>query len=164
MQRYIALIVLTVIVLAGPVLLSGIQWHGGKALTPVDPLTSVGLVLLMATAIGAVLGHHQRLFALLLLGCVGLFVTLTFARFSAPDLALTQLSVEVMAVIIMMLALSFLPQTTPRESSRFRKGRDLGVAALGGLGIGLVSFAIMTRPHSTIADFFLSQSKPGGGG
>lgn len=163
-QRYIALIILSAIVLAGPVLLSGIQWHGGETMTPVDPLTGLGLVLLMASAVGVVLGHHQRLFALLLLGSAGLFVTLTFARFSAPDLALTQLSVEIMAVIIMMLALSFLPQTTPLESSRLRKGRDLGVATLGGLGVGLVSFAIMTRPHSTIAEFFLSQSKPGGGG
>lgn len=163
-QRYIALIVLTAIVLVGPVLLSGIQWHGGEALTPVDPLTTMGLLLLMATAVGAALGHHQRLFALLLLGSAGLFVTLTFARFSAPDLALTQLSVEVMAVIIMMLALSFLPQDTPRESSRFRKARDLGIAGLGGLGVGLVAFAIITRPHNTIAEFFLDQSKPGGGG
>ncbi|XOZ33407.1 monovalent cation/H+ antiporter subunit A [Halomonadaceae bacterium KBTZ08] len=163
-QRYIALIVLTAIVLVGPVLFSGIQWHGGEALTPIDPLTSLGLILLMATAVGTALGHHQRLFALLLLGSAGLFVTLTFARFSAPDLALTQLSVEVMAVIIMMLALSFLPQDTPRESSRFRKGRDLGIAGLGGLGVGMVAFAIITRPHSTIAEFFLDQSKPGGGG
>jgi multicomponent K+:H+ antiporter subunit A len=41
-------------------------------------------------------------------------VSLTFVRFSAPDLALTQLSVEVVTMILLMLALFFLPQRPPR--------------------------------------------------
>jgi multicomponent K+:H+ antiporter subunit A len=162
-QRYIALIILTAIIMAGPVL-TKVVWYGPKPITPADPLTILGAILMMATAFGVVLGHRNRIFALLLLGSAGLFVTLTFARFSAPDLALTQLSVEVIAVIIMMLALSFLPQTTPVESSWLRRSRDSIIAVLGGLGTGLVSFAIMTRPQDSISDFFLEQSVPGGGG
>ena len=48
---------------------------------------------------------------------VGLMVSLAFVRFSAPDLALTQISVEVVTIILLMLALYFLPQLTPFESS-----------------------------------------------
>jgi multisubunit Na+/H+ antiporter MnhB subunit len=53
-----------------------------------------------------------------LIGIVGLVVSLTFMRFSAPDLALTQLSVEVVTIVLMLLALYYLPQSSPKESSR----------------------------------------------
>ena len=65
---------------------------------------------------------------------MGLVVALTFVYFSAPDLALTQLSVEVVTTILMLLALNYLPQKTPREPSRLRHWRDLAVAAAAGLG------------------------------
>ena len=70
--------------------------------------------------------HRHRLLALVLTSVVGLVVSLTFVFFSAPDLALTQLSVEVVTTILMLLALNYLPQKTPREPSRFRHWRDLG--------------------------------------
>ena len=45
----------------------------------------------------------QRLLtALLLLSVVGLIVALTFIKFSAPDLALTQLSVEVVTIVLLV--------------------------------------------------------------
>jgi multicomponent K+:H+ antiporter subunit A len=56
--------------------------------------------------------------------------------FSAPDLALTQLSVEVVTLLLMLLALNFLPKETPRESRLPRKLRDAAVAGIAGLGIG----------------------------
>ena len=164
LQRYLTFIMATVVVLVGLALGGVTRWHGGAALSPLDPLTLLAAVLLCLSAIGVVVFHHYRLPALLLLGVSGLFVTVTFARFSAPDLALTQLMVEVMAVVIMMLALSFLPQTSPRGSTRLRMGRDLAIAGLMGVGVAAFSFAILTRPQRTIADFFLANSVPGGGG
>ncbi|QTP59368.1 monovalent cation/H+ antiporter subunit A [Billgrantia antri] len=163
-QRYLTFIMITVVVLVGMELLSVARWNGGMALGPVDPLTVLAAILLCLAAIGVVVFHHYRLPALLLLGVTGLFVTVAFARFSAPDLALTQLMVEVMAVVIMMLALSFLPQQSPRESSRRRMTRDLAIAGLMGSGVAAFSFAILTRPQQSISDFFLANSLPGGGG
>ena len=164
LQRYLAFILLTVLLLVGLDLLTVDRWYGGVALAPLDPLTVLGAILLCLAAIGVVAYHHHRLPALLMLGVTGLFVTVTFARFSAPDLALTQLMVEVMAVVIMMLALSFLPQMSPRGSTGFRMGRDLLIAVLMGVGVTAFSFAILTRPQATISDFFLANSVPGGGG
>ncbi|MBB3183286.1 multicomponent K+:H+ antiporter subunit A [Halomonas fontilapidosi] len=164
LQRYLTFIVITVVLLVGLELVAVTHWHGGLPLGPLDPLTVMSALLLCLAAIGVVVFHHYRLPALLLLGVTGLFVTLAFARFSAPDLALTQLMVEVMAVVIMMLALSFLPQTSPRESTRTRMGRDLAIAGLIGSGVTAFSFAILTRPQQTISDFFLANSVPGGGG
>lgn len=163
-QRYIAFVLMSALIMMGSTLTAMTEWRGPLALTPLDPVTVFGIVLLMATALGAAIGHRNRLFALLLMGTAGLLVTLTFARFSAPDLALTQLSVEVMAVIIMMLALSFLPQTTPPESSSVRRMRDLVLAAVSGLGVAGIAFAVMTRPSRSISEYFLTHSVPEGGG
>ena len=164
LQRYLTFIMVTVVVLVGVELLAVARWNGGMPLAALDPLTVLAAGLLCLAAIGVVVFHHYRLPALLLLGVTGLFVTVAFARFSAPDLALTQLMVEVMAVVIMMLALSFLPQQSPRESTRLRMGRDLAIAGLVGGGVAAFSFAILTRPQHSISDFFLANSLPGGGG
>ncbi len=97
-------------------------WHtgpltGAQPLTALDPISLLAGATLCVAAIGTVLLHRQRLLALLLLSVVGLIVALTFVKFSAPDLALTQLSVEVVTVVLLLLALYFLPARTPVESS-----------------------------------------------
>ena len=99
-----------------------------------------------------------------MLSVVGLVVSLTFARFSAPDLALTQLSVEVVTMILLMLALFFLPQKTPTESSNRRNLRDVVLAGALGLVVASLNYAVLTRDTTPISGFFLENSVPGGGG
>ncbi|MDX5385024.1 MAG: monovalent cation/H+ antiporter subunit A [Marinobacter sp.] len=164
LQRYLALILLTTVALVAWSLSGLERWRGPVPMTALDPLVVFGISILCLSAVGVVLCHRHRLPALLLLSVTGLFVTLTFAWFSAPDLALTQLSVEVMAVVIMMLALSFLPQSSPKESRFPRIARDLFVALAAGGGVAAFTFAVLTRPANSISDFFLANSVPGGGG
>lgn len=164
LQRYLALILLTTVALVAWSLSGLERWRGPVPMTALDPLVVFGISILCLSAVGVVLCHRHRLPALLLLSITGLFVTLTFAWFSAPDLALTQLSVEVMAVVIMMLALSFLPQSSPKESRFPRIARDLFVALAAGGGVAAFTFAVLTRPVTSISDFFLANSVPGGGG
>jgi len=121
-------------------------------------------VLIMAAAMATVVFHRQRLTALITLSVVGLLAVLTFVRFSAPDLALTQLAVEVVTILLLLLTLYFLPQEDRPESPGWRRGRDLLLALAIGGGCGLVTWAILTRPYSTIADYFMANSLPGGGG
>ncbi|WP_351019832.1 hydrogen gas-evolving membrane-bound hydrogenase subunit E, partial [Shewanella sp. AC91-MNA-CIBAN-0169] len=83
---------------------------------------------------------------------------------SAPDLALTQLTVEVATIILLMLALFFLPQSTPRESSSLRILRDLSIASTVGVVIASICYALLTRPLDSISDFFIANAKTGGGG
>src|SRR5690606_38078379 len=85
-------------------------------------------------------------------------------RFSAPDLALTQLSVEVVTIVLLMLALYFLPQMTPNESNSPRVIRDIALASASGVGVGLLAWSVMTRPFNSISDYFLANSVSGGGG
>lgn len=164
LQRYLAWMLAAALLVTGYWLVRLPSLRGELALTPVDAVTAVGALMLMIAAVSTVLWHKQRLVALVMLSVVGLFVALAFARFSAPDLALTQLSVEVVTIILLMLALFFLPRLTPAESSNLRRARDLGLAGMAGLLVTGLSFAVMTRPYETIAGFFLENSVSGGGG
>lgn len=165
LQRQLMLLVLSVLVLGGTGLaLAPAPLTGGRPLLPLDGISLMaGMALLLATLAATVL-HRQRLMAVVLAGAVGLIVALVFVKFSAPDLALTQLSVEVVTVILLLLALYFLPATTPRESGTARRWRDAGVALLSGGGASALSWAVLTRSNTTIADYFLQNSVPGGGG
>jgi multicomponent K+:H+ antiporter subunit A len=91
-------------------------------------------------------------------------VSVAFVRFAAPDLALTQLSVEMVTIILLMLVLYFLPQQTPVGSSPLRKGRDVLLSAAAGGSVALLAWGVLTRPYQTIGDYFMQQSLPGGGG
>jgi len=165
LQRMLLYFVLSALLLG----LTG-WWATAAPLTGPRPLLPVGLagslaaLGLMITAVLVVVLHRQRLTALILLGAVGLGCALIFLYFSAPDLALTQLSVEVVTVILLLLALYFLPQTTPAEPSRIRHGRDLLLAVVVGAAAAALTWAVLTRPQASIADWFLANSLPGGGG
>lgn len=164
LQRYLAWMLTAALITSGFWLLRLPQLRGQMALSPIDGVTLVGALMLMAAALATVYWHRHRLVALIMLSVVGLFVALAFARFSAPDLALTQLSVEVVTIVLLMLALFFLPRRTPAESSRLRQFRDLGLALLAGLLVTGLAIAVLTRPYETIASFFLANSVSGGGG
>ncbi|AQT61277.1 monovalent cation/H+ antiporter subunit A [Cellvibrio sp. PSBB023] len=165
LQRSVALFIGTALVLAAVEFWPLGSLLGSVALTPVDWVSLLLALVLVVAALVTVLIHHNRVAALLVMGVVGLIVSLAFVRFSAPDLALTQISVEVVTIILLMLALYFLPQLTPNESDKSRVLRDIALASGAGLGVGLLTLAILTRPYDTsLADFFLANSVSGGGG
>jgi len=163
LQRYVLLLLLSALAVIGWSL-AGAPLTGPVATTGIDAVTAVGALLLAASAVATVVWHRQRLVALILLGVVGLTVSLTFARFSAPDLALTQLSVETVTIILLMLALYFLPQRTPAETPGTRRLRDALLAGGVGLGVGALAWAVLTRPYETLSGYYLENSIPGGGG
>ena len=164
LQRMVAVLVLATVA----VISIGFRGHGpltgSAALTPVDPVTMAAGLCLVVGAAGTVILHRQRFLALIMLSVVGLVTALAFIKFSAPDLALTQLTVEVVTIVLLLLALYFLPQKSPRESGQGRRMRDLVLAVAAGLGTGAMTWAVLTRPYETISGYFLDNSVPGGGG
>ncbi|MFZ5783708.1 MAG: monovalent cation/H+ antiporter subunit A [Pseudomonadota bacterium] len=137
---------------------------GGRATLPATlPAVAAWAVLLLACGL-IVRRHHDRLFALIVTSIVGLVVSLAFLAFSAPDLALTQISVEVVTTILLLLAINLLPRTTPHEQPRLAGIGAGGLAAAGGLGVAALAYAAMTRSVETISGYHVEQSKPGGGG
>ena len=163
LQRMIAVTLMAAVaaIITG---LWGIAWRVSVPLTPLDPVTLAAALCLAVGAVGTLIMHRQRWTALVLLSVVGLVVSLAFVKFSAPDLALTQLLVEVVTIVLLLLALFFLPPTTPKESSWLRRIGDLGLASIAGLLTAGLTWAVLTRPYQSIADWFIDNSVPGGGG
>ena len=88
---------------------------GAITFTPVMPVALVVFALMCVSAMGMVFVHRYRLAALMVVAVVGLTVALAFVSFSAPDLALTQVAVEVVSILLLLLALYYLPQEAPPE-------------------------------------------------
>lgn len=165
LQRMVAWFVTSALVL-GLVgfMVGGSPLRGTAAGLNLDGISLVVGLVLIISAIGTVILHRQRLISLIVMGAVGLVVSLAFVKFSAPDLALTQLSVEIVTIVLLLLALYYLPQQQKPESSQLRRTRDLLLAVTAGSGAGLLSWAVLTRPLDSISSYFLANSVSGGGG
>jgi multicomponent K+:H+ antiporter subunit A len=145
---------------------------GDRERLPASPAVALLWVVGMVCAVGAaVKAKYHRLVALTLMGGAGLVTCLTFMWFSAPDLALTQIVVEVVTTMLFLLGLRWLPMRRARElrcdsmRDKARRARDLLLAVAAGCGLAALSYAMLTRPApQSISPFFLSRSLPEGGG
>ncbi|MDO4905010.1 MAG: monovalent cation/H+ antiporter subunit A [Lautropia sp.] len=171
---------LFLIIFVGAVLVGLILYHDGLRAGPRIPIEPspvfMGLWLIGGIcAVGAAWqAKYHRLAALMMMSIAGLVTCLTFILFSAPDLALTQLTVEVVTTVLFLLGLRWLPKRIedmhggePRLPARVRarRSRDLVLAVVVGAGLALLSYAIMTREFpQSISPFFLARALPEGGG
>jgi multicomponent K+:H+ antiporter subunit A len=164
LQRYALIIVVTVLGLGLFGFLSATHAPGSRELLDVNSPAMVAWFTLLAVCAITLLRHRDRLLMLIVTGVAGLVVSLVFLQFSAPDLALTQISVEVVTTILLLLALNLLPKTTPAESSARRKFVH-GATAVGvGAGTMVLVYSILTRGFESISEYHLAQAKPAGGG
>ena len=109
------------------------------------------------------------------MGGAGLCTCVTFLWFSAPDLALTQLVVEIVTTVLILLGLRWLPKreeewrgTVPTRTlrlRRLRRLRDLALSLTAGGGMALLTLAMLHRPFAeSTSTFFLEHALSGGGG
>jgi multicomponent K+:H+ antiporter subunit A len=174
LQPQLLLLVLAALAAAlWPVYVNGLQW-GPLALTAIDPIFVLIWLVGAVCALGAAWqAKFHRLVALLLTGGAGLVVCVTFIWLSAPDLALTQLLVEIVTAVLLLLGLRWLPKRVPfkwtlagARAALPRRLRDLAIAVASGAGLAALAYAVMSRPlpDNTISRFFLERAWPEGGG
>lgn len=148
---------------------------GHRANLPLSPAFVLLWVIGCACALGAAWkAKYHRMAALIMLGGSGLCTCITFLWFSAPDLALTQLVVEVVTTVLILLGLRWLPKRdknlqAPALSTdltvRARRLRDLLIALAAGGGVGWLAFTMMSRPFpESTSTFFLERALSEGGG
>jgi multicomponent K+:H+ antiporter subunit A len=173
--QLLMLVAVTVAAAATPLWLAsaGASFTAGRRDSlPFSPMFALLWGVGMGAAVAcAWLAKYHRLTALALLSVTGLATVITFAWFSAPDLALTQLSVETVTVVLILLGLRWLPKRLPRPAqglwtrARARRGRDLLLALAAGTGMAALAYALMTRDFpQSISHYFLERSLPEGGG
>jgi multicomponent K+:H+ antiporter subunit A len=164
LQRMVAVTLGVLVIMGLAVFPAADTIQGPRPMLPVTPVALAGWAVLIAGCIALVMLHRQRLLSLIVVAVLGLLVSLAFVHLSAPDLALTQISVEVVTLLLMLLALNLLPNESPVESSVVRRTRDAVLACMVGLGVGAAVFGVMTREFTTISDYHLANSYTGGGG
>jgi multicomponent K+:H+ antiporter subunit A len=152
---------------AGP-----LSW-GNLPAARIDPVFALLWTAGAACAVGAATqAKYHRLAALIMVAATGLIVCVTFAWFSAPDLALTQIAVEAVTLVLILLGLRWLPRRIRTNDpdrrtlrARARHARDFGLAVVLGSGFAALTYAILTRPLvSGLSSFFIEQALPRGGG
>ncbi len=165
-SRYAAIFAIAVVAAGYHAWTTGTIAAPTRTVQPVDPVSIGGWLMLVVATCGLVFLHRNRLLSLILIGIVGLMVSVAFVYFSAPDLAMTQITVEVVTIILLLLALNFLPNQTPVESTVLRRVRDGGVAVAGGLATMAMAYHYLLRDAVTtpISEFHLANSYKGGGG
>jgi multicomponent K+:H+ antiporter subunit A len=131
---------------------------------------AVGIACALAAAYQA---KFHRLAALILLGGAGLMTCVSFVWLAAPDLALTQLVVETVTTVLLLLGLRWLPKriqefaptTTTASFFRWYRVRDFAIAVAAGSGMAALAYAVMTRPQpENISGFFVENAYSRGGG
>ena len=170
LQPQLLLIVLAALAAAGVAamgapLLPTPQWDS------IDPAFALLWLLGAACALGAAAqAKFHRLATLVLTGGAGLVSCVSFVWLSAPDLAATQLLVEVVSTILILLGLRWLPKRIQGLSkdpplTRFRRYRDGLIAAVAGTGVAVLAYAAMKHPvQDSISRFFLERAYAEGGG
>jgi multicomponent K+:H+ antiporter subunit A len=165
-SRYAAIAAVTITAVSYHAWSTGTVGAATRQVQSAGAVEIAGWGMLVAATLGLVFMHRNRLLSLILIGIVGLMVSVGFVFFSAPDLAMTQITVEVVTIILLLLALNFLPNTTPIESTVLHRVRDAVVAIAGGAATFAMSYHFLLRDTvaPSISEFHLNNSYKGGGG
>jgi len=148
LRTYIMVIVTTLVAIGGAALWTDPGLGSAVPRTSVTPHDVLIVFIIIAGAIAATLAQ-STMAAVLALGTVGYGVAMMFLGFGAPDLAMTQFSVETLTVLIYVLVFRHF-RGLGELSPRVVRIRDALVAAAIGVFIGglLLSVATTeTAPH-----------------
>jgi multicomponent Na+:H+ antiporter subunit A len=120
------------------------------------------ILLVLLTLVGAVAAVLSRssLSAIALLGISGLLIAVLFSLFSAPDLAITQIMVEALTVILLVLIFYRLPEFTALRARAARLGDALIAAATGAVMAGIVLASAALHLPPTVSERLSQMSKP----
>jgi multicomponent Na+:H+ antiporter subunit A len=166
--RLRAYILYTVIAFLGFVGVPFALYGLGEIAIPSDPqlhFYEIVTAALIPVGIVATITARSRLGAIIAVGVVGAIVALFFVLFSAPDLALTQLLIEVLSTVFLLLVFSVLPVRFESLSPAWVRWRDAGVAAaVGLLTTGLVLATATSTMFPPLTPFYLQNSLPAGKG
>ncbi|TVQ34439.1 MAG: DUF4040 domain-containing protein [Geminicoccaceae bacterium] len=127
------------------------------------PLIEWAILGLIAFASIAVAVTHSRLIAIVGLGVVGIAIAGIFVLYGAIDVAMTQLLVETLFVVIVVVALLKLPRLRT-AFAHWQKGPRWGHATLSavvGAGVTVALLAVLeTDLDRRITTFFEQESAP----
>ncbi len=117
---------------------------------------ALGVFMIVAMVIAVL--SDGRLTAVISLGVVGFCVSLIYVLYSAPDLALTQILVETLTVILIILVVYHLPRFAKLSSLKSRIRDAVLSVAFGGVMTALVLKASNVQLYPKISQYFEKNS------
>ena len=146
LRNYVSTIILFLVVLVGYSLFTD---HDGipMDLSSFSRMTYYEMIIMgiMFLAIMFVIGARSRLTAVVAMGVVGYAICLMFVIYSAPDLAMTQFSIDTLTVILFVLVLSSLPKYLSISDYKM-KAIDGVLSIAFGVLITLVALEVLGEP------------------
>jgi multicomponent Na+:H+ antiporter subunit A len=137
LRHYLAVILgFALLLISIPVVAGGIP--RAVVLTTPFVLDVATLGLMVGGALLALLAR-SRFAAIVSFGAVGIGLSLVFMLNGAPDLAMTQIVVDILTVMVFMLAFHRLPQLASYSKPAARR-RDVVLASLFGIAMGVLAF------------------------
>ncbi len=117
-----------------------------------------GVALLIIAGIVLVVLTSSRIVALVGLGVVGIGVALIFIMYSAPDVAITQLLVELLVVVLLALAFLKMPNLDPTGEQKHSFPNAVLAVAVGTLTTVVVLLVVDQPFDRRLTDFFEAAS------
>lgn len=121
-----------------------------------------GVALLIVAGTVLCLLTGSRLAAICGLSAVGTGVALIFLIYGAPDVAMTQLFVEVLFIVIIAVVFLRLPAYYgPTDVENGKRWPDVLIATVAGATVSAVTFAVLATPFDrSLSDYFAATSVP----
>jgi multicomponent Na+:H+ antiporter subunit A len=132
-----------------------------RFLLEVDNLNPLGIILAVFLGLLGLLlvTRKGRLDAVFSLGMIGMTIAAIFGLYSAPDLALTQILVELLMIVLFVLVLMRTLRMFNRGSRGPRLGFDLIISIFFGAIVSVALMGVLSTPQtSSIATFFVDNS------
>jgi multicomponent Na+:H+ antiporter subunit A len=145
LRTYLLIIILFGIVILGYRLFTGVNiyvdWNKLQDVTPYEATTTV----LMLSAILVTVFTASRLIAVAAMGVMGYCICLLFVFYSAPDLAMTQFTIDTLTVVLFVLVLFRLPPFL-KLSNLPVKIRDATVSICFGALLSIIALEVLNEP------------------
>lgn len=154
LRYYVSVIILFLVLLTGYTLIQNtkyvVDYDSFSELTIYEVLT----VLVMIVGILYTVFSKSRLAAVAAMGVVGLTISLIFVYYSAPDLAMTQFSIDTLTVILFVLVLYKLPKYLNLSDYKVRI-KDGVLSLVFGALITVLALEVLSEPQgSEITDYY----------
>ena len=134
-------------------------WKSGPIVLDFDQLTrpdlyEIAVVLVLLGALFIVVSTASRLTAVVSMSVIGYCTCLIFVFYSAPDLAMTQFTIDTLSTVLFVLVLYRLPSFINFASKKILY-RDAAVSIGFGLILSLVALRVWSEPIAKdISDFY----------
>ncbi len=149
-----------------------LRWPEGLSFEAGAMLPGLLLIAITAAATVLMVCVNHRVTRVLVLGAVGFAVAGIYYLYRAPDLALTQISIEIVSLVLFLVVLTLLPDEHPRDTGW------IPARVLVAMGIGFTAFwmtlissvgpqptmpyaNVKGQPHANLGEYFLRNTAKG---